>query len=94
LLVTAPWLMKSLSVVGTAAMFMVGGSILVHGLPAVHALIHHATEAAATLPGIGGVLHVLLPTLLDAVVGIIAGGLVLVVVSAASRFYRALKPAS
>jgi predicted DNA repair protein MutK len=37
----APWLMKALSVAGTAAMFLVGGGILVHGMPA----LHHAIEA-------------------------------------------------
>jgi len=33
---SAPYLMKSLAVVGTAAMFMVGGGILMHGIPAAH----------------------------------------------------------
>jgi predicted DNA repair protein MutK len=47
LLAAAPMLMKLLSVVGTAAMFMVGGGILTHGLPFAHDLIHHATEAVA-----------------------------------------------
>ncbi len=37
----APWLMKALSVAGTAAMFLVGGGIIVHGLPA----LHHAVQA-------------------------------------------------
>ena len=39
----APWLMKALSVAGTAAMFLVGGGILVHGVP----WLHHGIEAAA-----------------------------------------------
>ena len=43
----APWLMKTLSVVGTAAMFLVGGGILTHGLPPVH----HAFELAAAAAG-------------------------------------------
>src|SRR5690606_41716533 len=38
----APWLMKALSVAGTAAMFLVGGGILVHGVPGQH----HAIVAA------------------------------------------------
>src|SRR5471032_1810794 len=46
LLATAPKLMKLLSVVGTVAMFMVGGGILTHGLPAAHALVEHAAGAA------------------------------------------------
>lgn len=47
LLVFAPWLMKALSVLGTAAMFLVGGGILLHGVPAVgHALEHWAEGLA------------------------------------------------
>ena len=47
LLVFAPWLMKALSVLGTAAMFMVGGSILLHGVPALgHAVEHWADSLA------------------------------------------------
>ncbi len=74
ILVAAPWLMKGLSVAGTAAMFLVGGSILVHGLP----LIEHAI-AAATAP-LGGALQWLVAALADAAVGIAAGGLVLAAV--------------
>ena len=70
----APWLMKALSVAGTAAMFLVGGSILVHGLP----LLHHAVEQARA--GLTGLAHALLPTAADALVGLLAGLLVLSVV--------------
>jgi predicted DNA repair protein MutK len=74
----APWLMKFLSVAGTAAMFLVGGSILAHGIPP----LHHAMEAAVQAAGgIGW----LVSMLLDAVVGIIAGGLVLAVVTLFQR---------
>lgn len=90
-LVAAPWLMKSLSVVGTAAMFMVGGSILVHGLPAAHDFIHHVTEAAAATPGIGGILHAVLPTLLDAIAGIIAGALALAGISGGTRLWQGIR---
>ena len=71
-----PWLMKGLSVAGTAAMFLVGGGILVHGVP----LLHHASEgagtAAAQWPG-GPVWAVLAPNGVNALVGIVAGALVL-----------------
>ena len=50
LLSAAPWLMKSLSVIGTAAMFMVGGGILTHGIPAAHHLIEQLAASAASLP--------------------------------------------
>lgn len=68
---SAPWLMKGLSVAGTAAMFLVGGGILVHGLPA----LQRAVQAAAAAPGggFGGALVLLA----NALVGIVAGALVL-----------------
>jgi hypothetical protein len=72
----APWLMKGLSVAGTAAMFLVGGSILVHGVPA----LHHWIE-----PWTGGAAGWLVSMLFDAAVGIVAGALVLGVVVAVSR---------
>ena len=81
LLSAAPKLMKSLSVIGTAAMFMVGGSILVHGLPPLYDFMHHVTEAAGEVTGIGPVLGAISPSLLDMLAGVIAGGLVLMVVS-------------
>ncbi|MBD9483134.1 DUF808 domain-containing protein [Pseudomonas sp. PDM14] len=87
----APWLMKALSVIGTAAMFMVGGGILTHGIPVVHEAIHHAALAAATLPAIGGVLAVITPTLLDALFGVAAGAVVLAVVGATSKLWRSLR---
>jgi len=88
LLVIAPRLMKTLSVVGTAAMFMVGGSILSHGVPLLHHGIADASAAVATVPALGGVLSAAAPTLLDAVVGVVAGGLVLLGVSAAKRLLK------
>jgi predicted DNA repair protein MutK len=93
LLAAAPKLMKLLSVVGTAAMFMVGGGILTHGLPFAHDMIHHAAEAAGGVPAIGPVLAYVTPSLLDAVAGVIAGALALVVVSAAGKLLRTLKKA-
>lgn len=73
----APHLMKALSVVGTAAMFLVGGGILVHGTPGTHALVHALTHAGTALPAIGGAVGTLAPLLLDALVGIAAGALIL-----------------
>jgi uncharacterized protein len=93
LLVSAPWLMKSLAIIGTAAMFMVGGGILTHGIPAAHDVIHNVAHATANVPAIGGMLEAIVPTLLDAVAGIVAGGLVLVVVSLAQRMIGAFKKA-
>src|SRR6185369_9970948 len=51
----APWLMRGLSVVGTAAMFLVGGGILVHGIPPLHRLVENAgMPATLALDGIAG----------------------------------------
>ena len=76
LLAAAPWLMKFLSVAGTAAMFLVGGGILVHGI----APLHHAIEAAGAAlaqGALGGVWQALATNALNAVAGIAAGAVVL-----------------
>jgi hypothetical protein len=76
----APVLMKALSVLGTAAMFMVGGSILVHGVPAVDQVIARAADAArAVMPLLGTITR----TLLDAVAGIVVGGVIVAFLAAA-----------
>ena len=85
ILYAAPYLMKTLSVVGTAAMFLVGGGILVHGIPGTHGLVDTATQAAQSLPALGSMLAALTPLLIDALTGIIAGGLILGVMSAVRR---------
>ncbi|MCY1420030.1 Inner membrane protein YedI [compost metagenome] len=84
----APYLMKSLSVIGTAAMFMVGGGILTHGVPAVH---HWIEAVAQQLEPTLGALSLIVPTLLSAVAGVLAGGVVLVAVTAATRLWRSFK---
>jgi len=78
---TTPYMMKSLSVIGTAAMFMVGGGILTHGVPVVHHWIESVSQS------IGGISW-LMPTLLNAIAGIIAGAVVLALVSVASKAWR------
>lgn len=87
----APWMMKALSVAGTAAMFLVGGGILTHGIPGAHDLIHHASDAAGKLAGIGAVVEALTPMLADGLIGILAGALVLIGVSAGSRIWQAAR---
>jgi predicted DNA repair protein MutK len=67
----APYLMKGLSIAGTAAMFLVGGGILTHGIGP----LHHWIESLAA--GAGPVFGAVLPLLADAVTGIVAGALVL-----------------
>lgn len=89
LLLAAPRLMKALTVIGTAAMFMVGGGILTHGLP-LHHFIAHAAELAGGIPAVGGVLKAITPLLLDVLVGIVGGSLTLLGVKAVSAARAAL----
>ncbi len=80
ILMAAPWLMKGLSIAGTAAMFLVGGGILVHGFPP----LAHALEALAEGPAQGAIMFVL-----NAVVGMVAGAIVLGAVTLGQRLFRA-----
>ncbi|MEE4191714.1 MAG: DUF808 domain-containing protein [Halieaceae bacterium] len=70
----APWLMKALGVLGTAAMFLVGGGILVHGLHPVEHVVEDAVAWGSSLPAVGVVTGALVHPLAAALVGIIAGG--------------------
>lgn len=91
LLGAAPWLMKTLAVVGTAAMFLVGGGILVHGLGP----LHHAVQALLVQWGGGGGLDYLvqavLPLVLDALTGVVAGALVFLGMTALQRARQRLQ---
>jgi predicted DNA repair protein MutK len=89
---SAPGLKKALSVAGTGAMFLVGGGILSHGIPGAHDLIHHWSEAA--VQGGLGALAALLPTLIDLLVGVIAGTLILAVVLLIRRLRGGARAAS
>jgi len=91
LLTAAPKLMKFLSVAGTVAMFMVGGGILTHGIPGAHDVIHHAAEAAGSVGGVGPLLAAVTPSVLDTIGGVIAGAIVLAVVTIGGKLLSALK---
>ncbi|WP_020410071.1 DUF808 domain-containing protein [Hahella ganghwensis] len=86
ILAFAPKLMKTLSVVGTAAMFLVGGGILMHGIPGAEEILHHAAEYVAGLPAVGGAISWVIPSLISAVGGIVAGGITLAVVTLITSF--------
>ncbi len=79
LLRAAPWLMRFLAVAGTAAMFLVGGGILTHGIGP----LHHGIEALTQ--GLGSPLAAIGAALLDAIVGIVSGAMVLGAVSLVTR---------
>lgn len=95
ILAAAPYMMKSLSVIGTAAMFMVGGSILSHGAPMLHHFSQHTVELAVNALGQSAwytaIVAVLLPILIDAIIGILAGALVLLLVTAVSKAWQAVR---
>jgi predicted DNA repair protein MutK len=80
----APVAMRSLSVVGTAAMFLVGGSLIVHGLPRLHHGISHVADQA-------GWLRWAVSSLLEGLVAVVAGSAILLVVAGWRRLRR--KPA-
>lgn len=84
----APWLMKTLSVVGTAAMFMVGGGILTHGFQAIGHWIENTAEHTVDLPWIGSILGGLLPTLMSAGVGILAGAIIFAVITLGGKIFK------
>ena len=84
LLAAAPWLMKALSVAGTAAMFLVGGGILVHGLAPLHHGLQAIEHWAGPWPGLG----LLAPLLYEALAGIMAGALLLAGLGLLKRLRR------
>lgn len=79
ILTVAPYFMKGLSIVGTAAMFLVGGGILTHGIPGMEPWFHALIEGFGTLP------EVLLPMLFNAAIGIAAGAVAVGVVTLVRR---------
>ncbi|WP_305830996.1 DUF808 domain-containing protein [Photobacterium leiognathi] len=76
----APYLMKFLAVVGTIAMFLVGGGIVVHTLPHSHQIVEQITHAVS-FPGSASIL----PPLFNGIVGVIAGAVVVAVVTVINK---------
>jgi hypothetical protein len=75
LLAGTPYLMRALSIFGTAAMFLVGGSIIAHGIPVLHHLVEPLKE-----------ISFILPMLMDAVVGLIVGAICVALFTLVSKF--------
>lgn len=84
ILQATPWLMRTLSIVGTAAMFLVGGSLLVHGMPFIEHPLEAALAAMAGWPA-AGLWRFVLPQLVHVAVGALVGCVVLAVVNAVQR---------
>lgn len=91
LLSFAPKLMKTLTVVGTIAMFLVGGSILAHGIPSMHHIVENSVTSVQNLPVIGGAMGWLTPLLADAFVGVIAGGAVMGMVNLVTKIVKTVR---
>lgn len=83
LLAFAPWLMKALTVVGTLAMFLVGGGILIHGIPGLEHLIHGAEHGVgAALPALGMFSYLaesIVSVVLNLLTGLAAGGILVAI---------------
>jgi len=75
LLAFAPILMRTLTVVGTAAMFMVGGSIIGHGVPVLHHFSEDVSAYLQQLPAVGSTLAFISPIIVDAIIGLIVGAI-------------------
>jgi uncharacterized protein len=91
LLAFAPWLMKLLSVLGTAAMFLVGGGILAHGLPWLEHGIKGIAAQGAGVNGVGSVLSALTPVLASLLVGLVAGAIAVAFVGLGQKVRQALR---
>lgn len=83
-----PYLMKTLSIVGTAAMFLVGGGIVVHGFPFLHHFVEEAGHKAEGLPTVGSILAFGTPLLFNMLVGLVVGSIVLGLVHLYKKTFR------
>jgi hypothetical protein len=88
LLAGAPKLMKLLSVAGTAAMFLVGGGIVAHGIPPLQHLVERASAGAADVPTVGGLLGSLTGMGLNAATGLVTGAILVALVTGFQRLRR------
>jgi hypothetical protein len=77
--------MKGLSIAGMIAMFLVGGGILVHGIPWLHHGVEHLADVIADWPAIGGLVGAVTAMLANGMIGVVAGALVLMAVELVQR---------
>ncbi|MEG0483002.1 MAG: DUF808 domain-containing protein [Acinetobacter sp.] len=85
LLAFAPKLMKTLTIVGTIAMFLVGGGIITHTVSSLHHLTEEAVDHAQHIPTVGNIVGAITPTLINMLVGIVAGLIVVIVIGLIQR---------
>jgi predicted DNA repair protein MutK len=94
LLAFAPKLMKTLTIVGTVAMFLVGGGIISHAVSTLHHLTEEAVDHIEHIPTVGNIIGALTPTLINLVTGIVAGLAVVLVVGLIQKLRGQSKTAS
>jgi uncharacterized protein len=89
----APYLMKTLSLAGTAAMFIVGGGIVAHGIAPLQRAIDGVTAHVSAQPGYGGVLGAVAPSLMNGIVGLIIGAVLVLLFTLGKKLVPGKKPA-
>ncbi|MBD8008071.1 DUF808 domain-containing protein [Acinetobacter pecorum] len=87
LLAFAPKLMKTLTIVGTIAMFLVGGGIIAHTIPWFHHLTEDSVDHIQHIPNVGNIIGAVTPTLINLVIGFIAGMAVLLIVAMIQKIW-------
>ncbi len=87
LLLATPYLMTFLSIAGTAAMFLVGGGIVLHGIEPLHHWIEHYLEPLRHVGQFGALAETFVTMLIQATIGVIVGAIVLAVVAAAKQIW-------
>ena len=93
LLAFAPKLMKTLTIVGTIAMFLVGGGIISHGVPLLHHFTEGSVDYAEHIPTVGSIVGALTPTLINLVIGFVDGLIVLAIVNLIKKVWPSSKKA-
>lgn len=88
LIYITPYLMKTLSIVGTAAMFMVGGGILTHGIHYIYEWIEELALLSTLTPIIGSTMQFILPSLINLVFGLIVGLFIVSLMTIIKRIKR------
>jgi predicted DNA repair protein MutK len=88
LLSFAPVMMKTLSILGTAAMFLVGGGILAHGMPLLAEWLHDIENVTHELPVAADLFSGLAAMVFNGITGVVAGGILVGV----QYLVRKLKP--
>lgn len=87
LLAFAPKLMKTLTIVGTLAMFLVGGGIIAHTIPWFHHLTEDSVDHIQHIPNVGNIIGAVTPTLINLVIGFVAGLVVLLIVAMIQKIW-------